>query len=280
MIEGVHFLPEDPLDLVARKLLRVNISDLAAKGAEPYAYLLTAAWPRRCGWGERARFAEGLKLDQERFGVRLIGGDTSSTPGPLALSLTIFGWTPAGAMVRRSGARPGDRVLVSGTIGDGFLGLKAARGNLESIGGEDRAWLADRYRLPQPRVELRQTMRDHATAAADVSDGLVADAGHIAEASAVAIGVDLERLPLSKAASAWLELQPDRAAALAELATGGDDYEIVMTAPPNAADALIAAAGAAGLRFTPIGEATAGAGCSARFDGTPLRLGRTGWRHG
>jgi thiamine-monophosphate kinase len=266
MVAGVHFLPDDPLDLVARKLLRVNLSDLAAKGAEPYGYLLAAAWPPGCGWDARERFARGLAEDQARFGLKLLGGDTVSTPGPLTLSVTILGWVPAGRMVRRSGAKPGDRLLVSGTIGDGWLGLKAARGELES------AALAERYRLPQPRLELAGALREHASAAADVSDGLIADAGHIAEASGIGLVLDLDRMPISVAAATWLERQPDRAAALAELASGGDDYEVVCTAAPEHAAAL------GGL--TEIGEARAEPGIVVMVGGRPITPGRTGWRHG
>ncbi len=280
MVEGVHFLPDDPLDLVARKLLRVNLSDLAAKGADPYAYLLAAAWPPRCGWPERKLFAQGLRQDQDRFGLKLIGGDTSATPGPLTLSVTILGWTEAGRMVRRSGARPGDRVLVSGTIGDGWLGLQAARGELDGLDADDLAWLADRYRLPQPRVGLTGALRDRAGAAADVSDGLVADAGHIGEASGVAITLHLDRTPLSDAARAWLDRQPDRSAALAALAVGGDDYEVVCTARPDAVAVLIAGAQAAGIAMTEIGEVEEGQGVKVQVEGRDVPLVHTGWRHG
>ena len=230
MVAGVHFLEGDGLDLVARRLLRTNLSDLAAKAAEPYGYFLTVAWPHGTAWAERERLSAGLAEDQERFGLTLLGGDTVSTPGPLTLSATILGWTGAGAMVRRGTARPGDRLLVSGTIGDGWLGLRAARGELEGIVAPEAVeWLAGRYRLPDPRLELRDPLRAHANAAADVSDGLVADAGHIAEASGVRLQLDLDRLPVSEPASQWLSRRPDRAEALAALATGGDDYEIVLT---------------------------------------------------
>lgn len=280
MVEGVHFLPDGPLDLVARKLLRVNLSDLAAKAAEPFAYLLTAAWPARCGWPEREAFARGLAEDQRAFGVRLLGGDTSSTPGPLTVSVTALGWTPAGAMVKRSGARPGDALLVSGTIGDGFLGLKAARGELDGAPAEQAERLAGRYRLPSPRMELRESLLAHASAAADVSDGLMADAGHIGEASGAAIRLDLDLMPLSDPAKAWLALQPDRAAALAELAAGGDDYEIVCAARPEAIAPFIAAARAVGLALTPVGKVAAGEGLSVSIGGQTIAPARTGWRHG
>ena len=280
MVAGVHFLDADPLDLVARKLLRTNLSDLAAKGAEPYGYFLAVAWPAGAGWAERERFAAGLAEDQARFGLTLLGGDTVSTPGPLILSMTILGWTPAGAMVRRSAARPGDRVLVSGTIGDGWLGLQAAKGALGGVAPAAAEWLAGRYRLPEPRLELRDVLRACAGGAADVSDGLIADAGHIARASGVQLRLNLERLPVSEPASQWLARQPDRARALAALATGGDDYEIVLTAAPAHAQALIAEAEASGVALTEIGEAVDGEGALAVFEGRDLLLERTGWRHG
>ena len=281
MVAGVHFLVDDPLDLVARKLLRTNLSDLAAKGAEPYGYFVAVAWPAGAGWAERELFAAGLAEDQARFGLNLLGGDTVSTPGPLTLSLTILGWTPAGAMVRRSAARPGDRVLISGTIGDGWLGLKAARGELSGIIPTEAAeWLAGRYHLPEPRLELRDALRARAGGAADVSDGLLADAGHIASASGVRMRLDLGKLPVSEPAARWLERQPDPAAALLALATGGDDYEVVLTARPAQVGSLIAEAEAAGVALTEIGEASAGAGTIAIFENRELQPERTGWRHG
>ncbi|HEY5409736.1 MAG TPA: thiamine-phosphate kinase, partial [Caulobacteraceae bacterium] len=246
-----------------------------------YGYFLAVAWPPGCGWREREQFAAGLAEDQARFGVTLLGGDTVSTSGPLTLSLTILGWTPSGAMVRRSAARPGHRVLVSGTIGDGWLGLKAASGELDGLVPPDAAdWLAGRYRLPEPRLELIQALRARAGGAADVSDGLVADAGHVAGASGVRLRLELDRLPVSEPATAWLERQPDRTRALAALATGGDDYELVMTAAPQDVEPLIAEAEAAGVALTEIGVAMDGEGVQVTCDGRDLEIGQTGWRHG
>ena len=184
MVEGVHFLPDDPLDTVARKLLRVNLSDLAAKGAEPFGYLLACFWPVESGWLEREAFAAGLAEDQGKFGVHLLGGDTVVTPGPASVSLTALGWVPKGRTVARTGAQPGDLIVVTGMIGDGFLGLKAARGE---IGLEDErvAALIAHYRTPEPRTDFALAAREHAAAALDVSDGLIADMGHMARASGV-----------------------------------------------------------------------------------------------
>jgi thiamine-monophosphate kinase len=273
VVEGVHFLPDDTPPDIARKLLRVNLSDLAAKGAAPYAVLLAVAWPPAWGVGAREAFAAGLGEDLERFGVVLLGGDTVSTPGPLTASLTALGWVEAGRMIRRSTARPGDRLLVSGTIGDAGLGLEAARGGLASLGAADRLRLLKRYRLPEPRVDLRAALLGYAAAAADVSDGLLADAGHVAEASGVGARIWLERLPLSPPTLAWLGQQPDSAAASAWLASAGDDYEVVCAARPVDAAALAEAG------FTEIGEVVEGEGVQASFQGRAVEVARTGWTH-
>ncbi len=272
LVEGVHFLADDPPDAVAQKLLRVNLSDLAAKAATPYGYLLTTAWPQDWDEPRRATFARGLAHDQTRFGIGLFGGDTVSTPGPLCVGATLFGWVEAGRMVRRSGARVGDLLFVSGTIGDGWLGLKAASGGFAGS-AEDGAYLARRYRLPEPRLALRDALARHASAAADVSDGLLADAGRIAEASRVGVEVDLDRLPLSGAAQR-------AGASLLDLATGGDDYEIVSTTRPQDAAAFRAAALAARVCVTEVGRVVEGLGVSAQISGRTVALERTGWRHG
>jgi thiamine-monophosphate kinase len=265
LVEGVHFLASDPLDTVARKLLRVNLSDLAAKAAEPYGYFLATAWPPSHGWAAREQFAAGLALDGEAYGLNLLGGDTVSTAGPLVLSVTLLGWVPAGQMVRRGGAKLGDLVLVSGTIGDGGLAWLAARGEIADPRGQHLR----RYRLPEPRLDLRPVLRAHASAAADVSDGLIADADHIAQASGLGLSLDLDKLPLSQGGSAWLAGQ-SRAEGLRRLASLGDDYEVVCTASPESA---------AGLGMTIVGEITQ-SGLDVRVGGVSLRPGPKGWRHG
>ena len=266
MVEGVHFLPWEGPDLIARKLLRVNLSDLAAKGAEPYGYFLATAWSPEFGWPQRRAFAEGLAVDGAAYGIVLLGGDTVTTPGPLTLSVTMLGWVPAGRMVRRAGARIGDLVLVSGVIGDGGLGLQAAKGEIPDPNGS----LARRYRLPEPRLDLADRLLKHASAAADVSDGLIADAHHIAQASGVGLTLNLDQLPLSGSAREWLGAQERRAQGLVALASFGDDYEVVCTADPAVADAL-------GL--TVVGEVTAG-GLSVLVDGQVVDPGAGGWKHG
>ncbi|MEH6666024.1 MAG: thiamine-phosphate kinase, partial [Brevundimonas sp.] len=275
MVEGVHFLPDDPLDTVAKKLLRVNLSDLAAKGAEPFGYLLACFWPKGAGWRAREAFAAGLAEDQAKFGVHLLGGDTVVTPGPASFSLTALGWVPNGRAVSRSGAQPGDLIVVTGMIGDGYLGLKAARGEL-ALQDERIATLAAHYRTPEPRVDFALAVREHAAAALDVSDGLIGDMAHLAAASGVGVLMDLEKLPLSRAATAWFETRVDPLAALIELATGGDDYEVVMAVPPGAMDGLKREADARHLRLTVLGVATEGEGVVARYGGEIVPVTRTG----
>jgi thiamine-monophosphate kinase len=266
IVESVHFPLGEAPDLVARKLVRVNLSDLAAKAAEPFAAFLAVSWPTHFTVRDRERFVMGLASDLEAFGVDLMGGDTTTTPGPFTCSLTAMGWTPAGRMVRRGGARPGDKVLVSGAIGDATLGLAAVQGEISDPEGR----LVHRYRFPEPRLDLRATLRRHATAAADVSDGLIADARHIAEASGVGLMLDLDQIPLSGAAATWLERQDDVAAGLLRLASGGDDYEVVCTMPSGVTRPR---------GFTVIGEVREAPGLEVRAAGRVLDPGAGGWTH-
>lgn len=279
IVEGVHFLPTDPLDTVARKLLRVNLSDLAAKGAEPFGYLLACHWSPRCGWPERETFVDGLRADQKAFGVALLGGDTVATPGPAGFSLTLLGWTPRGRTVGRVGARVGDLVFVTGAIGDGWLGLEAVQGRL-SLDAERVATLSDHYRMPTPRSDFALPIRDLASAAIDVSDGLIADLGHLAEAGGVGVEIDLETVPLSAAGQAWFDGRVDEQAALENLVTGGDDYEIAFTAAARDEPALRREAERRHLRLTRIGRVTAGQGVVTRLGGQTVTFDRTGFTHG
>ncbi len=265
LVEGVHFPAGERPDLVARKLLRVNLSDLAAKGADPYGYLLSTAWPPGYGWAERESFARGLDIDGEAFGLTLLGGDTVSTSGPLVVSATMLGWVPAGGMVRRAGAQDGDVLAVSGVIGDGGLGLKVVQNALDDPHGRLRA----RYTLPEPRVDLRDGLRQHAHAAADVSDGLVADAWHIAEASRLGLVISLGTLPVSPEGRTWLAQQSDPLAAMLFLATSGDDYEVVCATSLE---------GAAAMGMTVIGH-FGGDGLVVLSDGKPVETGPGGWQH-
>jgi thiamine-monophosphate kinase len=269
MVAGVHFLPDDPPDLIGRKLLRVNLSDLAAKGAVPLGYLMTVSAPRGTPDTFFAGFAAGLAADQALFGIALLGGDTTSTPGPLSLSLTAIGHVASGAMVRRAGARPGDGIWVTGTIGDGALGLRVARGELPDPDG----YLLGRYRLPHPRLGF--PIAGIASAAMDVSDGLVQDLGHLCRASGLAAEVDAARVPLSAAAR---QAGPEH---LAACLTDGDDYELLLAVPPAQETALTAAAASAGIAVTRIGRFRAGRPeVTVRGpSGTALALGSGGWSH-
>jgi thiamine-monophosphate kinase len=279
IVEGVHFLATDPLDTVARKLMRVNLSDLASKGADPFGYLLACHWSSRCGWSERMAFADGLRADQGVFGVSLLGGDTVNTPGPASFSMTLLGWIPTGRTVGRAGARPGDLVFVTGSIGDGWLGLEGLQGRLALDAGRINA-LSAHYRTPTPRVDFALPIRDLATAAVDVSDGLIADLEHLAAASGVRVQIDLETVPLSAAAQAWFDGRADAQAALETLVTGGDDYEIAFTAPAGAEAGLRREAALRHLRLTRIGQVTTGQGIAACFGGQPVTFVHRGFRHG
>jgi thiamine-monophosphate kinase len=273
IVEGVHFLADDPLDTVAQKALRVNLSDLAGKGARPLYYLLTVFWPQGRSAFEIGDLVQGLARDQGAYGVTLIGGDTVSTPGPLSLSITMLGRarerTPA-----RADARVGDDVWVTGAIGDAGLGLAALRG--ETFIPEARAFLVERYRRPNPRNAIAALVARRANGALDVSDGLLADAAKLAEASGAAIEIDVEAIPLSWAAAHWADAQPDPIAARARLANFGDDYEVLFTAAPEHANEVEAEA----LPFavTRIGRVIGGAGARLIQDGAEIPA-PTGYVH-
>jgi thiamine-monophosphate kinase len=261
IIGGVHFFAEDAAQGVARKALRVNLSDLAAKGAKPLGFLLSLALPKETGDDWLGGFAEGLRDDAARFGCPLFGGDTDRTPGPVTISIAMFGSVPEGTMVRRAGAKPGDRVFVSGSIGDAALGLalrnKTDMGAAWQLSDAEREHLRSRYLLPQPRNALAEAVRGHASAAMDVSDGLAGDFAKLCRASRVAAEIEVARVPLSDAAKTVLTAEP---AMLETALTGGDDFEIVCTVPAGKADSFRAAAKAADVAVSEIGEIKAGEG--------------------
>ncbi|MGH7012862.1 MAG: thiamine-phosphate kinase [Stellaceae bacterium] len=277
IVEGVHFLPDDPPADVARKLLRVNLSDLAAKGATPVGYLLTMALPKSRGDRWLAAFSRGLAADQRQFSIGLLGGDSTTTRGPTVLSLAAIGRVAKGRAMLRNGARRGDVIYVSGTLGDAALGLAAIKGRLGRLGPAARRHLERRYRLPEPRLGLGRRLAGIAHASADISDGLIADLGHVCAASGVGAIVEAVRLPLSAAARRVIARSPRRIrAALVH----GDDYELVFTAPPNSAKRIAAAARAAGVRVTTVGRVVAGSGVRVLDSrGHAMRLTRTGYRH-
>src|SRR3982075_4358256 len=281
VVEGVHFLPHDPPDTVARKALRVNLSDLAAKGATPAGFVLTLAL-RAAGDAWLAPFARGLGEDAALFGCPLLGGDTVSTPGPLMISITAFGRVPAGRMVHRSGAKPGDRVVVTGTIGDATLGLGILRGGAAATTLADDAaakqMLVGRYRVPQPRTAFARVVREHDSQAVEVSDGLAGDLAKLCAASGVAAAIDALSIPLSTAAATLLARG---AVGIEAILSGGDDYEILCAVPENHFDGFAEAARLAGVVVTDIGTVIAGASAPKFLDaqGREIALPRLSYSH-
>ena len=279
IIGGVHFFNDDPAHAIASKALRVNLSDLAAKGAAPLGYLLSLALPRDVGQDWLTEFAEGLRGDGQRYGCPLLGGDTDRIPGPITIAVSMFGSVPTGTMVRRAGARPGDLIFVSGTIGDAALGLALRNDPAKDwpLSAAQRQHLTDRYLLPQPRNALAEAVRTHASAAMDVSDGLVGDLSKLCRVSKVAANVGVARVPLSDAARALIAAEP----AMREPAlTGGDDYEIVCAVPPEKSESFKAAAKVVDVAVSEIGVIAPGEG--ARFidsDGEPLVFRQVSFSH-
>ncbi len=267
IVEGVHFLPDDPPDTVARKALRVNLSDLAAKGATPAGFVLALAL-RAADDAWLTPFARGLGSDAGLFGCPLLGGDTVATPGPLMISITAFGRVPPGKMVHRSGAKPGDRVVVTGTIGDAALGLDVIKGGAvaAALAGDAaaKAMLVGRYRVPQPRNAIANAVRDHAHAAMDVSDGLAGDLAKLCAASGVSAVIDAPSIPLSAAAAVLLARGT---VGIGTIVSGGDDYEILCAISENRFEAFAQAAGLAGVAVTSIGTIIAGDKVPGFLDG-------------
>lgn len=277
LVGGVHFRREDPLDLVARKSLRVNLSDLAAKGADPLAYMLSIVWPHGLSVEEKSRFVDGLAQDQAEFGIGLLGGDTTAAVDQFVVSITAIGAAPKNAFVPRSGARPGDIVYVTGVVGDAGLEIAASAADRARLTSGQTAMLSDRYLLPEPRTACARALRGRARAAIDVSDGVAADAGHIAETSGVRLVLEAEKLPLSAAGRAWLVLQADRARGFATLASGGDDYEILFCGPAGAGGAV---SSESGVPVTAIGRVEPGSGVRLLdAAGVEIRLEKTGYTH-
>jgi thiamine-monophosphate kinase len=270
IVEGIHFLPDDPLETVAQKLVRVNVSDIIAKGGKPDAALLALVWPKGRPHEQLEGFARGLGKDLARWGAHLAGGDTTATDGPLTLTLTLTGKVGPRGPVRRSGAQAGDGIWVTGSIGDSWLGLQAATGTLGKLSAEAHNLLVSRYRVPEPpRLPFADTVAAHATASIDVSDGLAADAGHVAEASGVQLIIRAADVPLSAVGQSYVD---NNRATLADLLTGGDDYQTLFTAPASARASIAGA--------VRIGEVVAGQGVVILdAAGAPMALQRTGFRH-
>jgi thiamine-monophosphate kinase len=281
LVAGVHFRKQDPADLVAQKLLRVNLSDLAAKGARPLVYTLALLIPRALDYAWLKAFARGLAHDQKEFGIALAGGDTDGTSGPLALSLTALGAIPKGQRLLRAHGEPGDGVFVSGTVGDGALGLLALEGKLGNVSRAHASHLAARYRLPLPRLSLGARLRGIAHATIDVSDGLVADLQHICDASGLGAEIDVARVPLSGAVRAALAVRPKL---IERVLAGGDDYEILFTAPRARETALVALGRELGVGVTRIGVLASMPSAKPKVavrdsKGRKMRLATAGFRH-
>ncbi|HXY89041.1 MAG TPA: thiamine-phosphate kinase [Xanthobacteraceae bacterium] len=281
VIEGVHFFPDDPADSVAKKALRANLSDLAAKGAEPLGFLLSLALNDKADEKWLAAFASGLGADAEAYRCPLLGGDTDRTPGLISVSIAAFGHLPHGTMVRRAGARAGDAIVVTGTIGDAALGLalrrEPARAQGAGLSPSERAHLAGRYLLPDPKVALAPALRECASAAIDISDGLAGDLMKLAAASGISVRIDTKRLPLSPAAQKLVAADP---ALLQTVLSGGEDYEILAAVPPTRLAVLRKAAKEAGIALAEI--ATAGAGGGVEIigpDGRAIALARPSYSH-
>ena len=282
IVAGIHFFADDPPDAIARKALRVNLSDLAAKGAKPSGFLLALALPDRIAPSWLKAFAKALDADAQAYDCPLLGGDTVKTRGPVVVSVTALGTLPQGSMVQRNGAKVGDRVFVTGTIGDAALGLKLRRDSRAA-----RRWkletkmqrhLADRYLLPQPRNAVADVLRKFASAAMDVSDGLAGDLNKLCRASGVSAEIDTLRVPLSPAARAALKAEP---ALIKTILTGGDDYEVVCTIPPVNLSTFRAAATVTGVSVMEIGRIVVGKS-GARFlgaNGRPLSLKILSYSH-
>jgi thiamine-monophosphate kinase len=273
---GVHFFADDAPEDIGWKALAVNVSDLAAKGAEPLGYLLAASFPALPDRAWAKRFADGLEAAQAAFGCPLYGGDTDRAEGPMSFALTVFGAVPAGRMIRRATARAGDAIFLSGTMGDAALGLEVRRGGFATATAEHRAHVLARYLRPQPRLGSRAVLREAATAAMDVSDGLVKDLARLCRASGVGAAVEVDAVPLSSAALALTAGDPARRRALF---THGDDYEVLFTAPPSAADRIFAGAARADIPVTRIGTIVPGPGVTWTEDGREIVWTRTGYDH-
>lgn len=264
LVAGTHFRDSDPIDLVAQKALLVNLSDLAAKGAVPRCYFLQIVWPRDLSAQARCQFVDGLVAVQERYGISVMGGDTTSARGPLTVSVTMIGQVPTGSMIPRNGAAPGDDLWVTGMIGDAALALS----------NENEAF-QQRYLLPDPPVLFGTGLGELATAALDVSDGLVADAGHLAAQSGCAIEIEADLIPVSDAARPLLTQGTWQT-----ILTGGDDYQILFSAPPDKAHEIAYLAEETSTMVTRIGTISKGeAAVKVLLNGEELKLRTGGYTH-
>lgn len=284
IVGGIHFFPDDDPGTVAKKALRVNLSDLAAKGAAPLGFLLSLALPKGVGDDWLAGFAAGLGEDAAAFSFPLLGGDTVASPGPVMISVAVFGAVPHGRMLLRAGPRPGDLAVVSGSLGDASLGLALRRDDLAAsrwgLAEDERDHLLNRYLLPQPRNAAAAALLACASGGMDVSDGIAGDLAKMCRAAGVSATVNVGEIPLSPAARRALAAEP---ALIEPILTGGDDFEVLASVPAARWPALQAQAAAAGVTMTAIGAfaAAGSSGPQADFvaNGRVLQFARLSYSH-
>ena len=274
IVEGVHF-PSGKFDeQIAQKLLRINISDLVAKGADPIGYFLSLSLPKRIGEPELAKFCAGLAHDQDEYGLQLWEGDTTRCQNECVLSITIIGVVPTGKAVLRRGAEINDIVCVSGSIGDAYLGLETV---FERMGrSENSPYLENAYHIPNPPFDMRKIIQKYAHAAIDVSDGLIADAQHLALASSVGIHINVWDVLFSEPAKSWVSKQSNDTQAHIALLTGGDDYQTLMTMAEHDYHTAVRE----GHELTKIGKVVAGTGVKCLGNrGDEIPIAKTGYTH-
>lgn len=267
---GVHFMADAAPGDIAHKALRVNLSDLAAMGADPYCYQLNIAFPEKPSGEWLSEFTDALLADQKEFKIFCSGGDTTSIKGALSISMTVMGLVSKGQAVKRKGAKEGDVLVLTGPVGDALIGLKILRDGL--VVDQPENFIKACYR-PMPRVALSEFIRTHAHAAIDISDGLIADVGHVAKASGLGVVIEADKVPFSDGARGLIEAG---SITLADLVTGGDDYELALAVPPE----VMVELETSGVKFYPIGCFKAGGGVSVvNKDGCSVELNISGWTH-
>lgn len=281
-VEGVHFPNGQYGANVAERLLRTNLSDLAAKGGIPRGYLLAFTLPKSKMEQWLPAFAKGLETTQREFGGRLWGGDTTASDGAAVFSITLVGDVPQGQFIQRKGATLGDDIWVSGVLGDSMLGCRMA--TLQPIdpvpNGQDMFAFESAYWRPEPAQAYRPILLDWATASADISDGLLADAGHIAKASEICLTLNFDALPISNGAQVWADAQPDSIQARKDLISFGDDYGVVFTANPKNRQQIFDTAREQKLSLSLVGSVLPGSGCVCLdVDGQPMDWPITGYQH-
>ncbi len=274
IVSGIHFIGDEPPAQISQKSLRVKLSDFAAKGATPLAYSMGLAWlDKNFTESWIADFTQGLGADQKQFQIHLLGGDTTRSQNDLVISITAYGLVPQGQMVRRNGARAGDHIFVTGTIGDAGLGLRILKSN-----GQGDAYLMDRYRLPQPRLHLIRELKKNNLphVAIDISDGLLADLRHILDTSGVGATINLDKMPLSAPAKGFINQNQLR---LQDIASMGDDYEILFTAPQTAEFEIQKIAKSMNITVSMIGQISDTKELKVLDAGQPITINKLGYEH-